>query len=147
MNKNRTLTWAAIGAIVAVLLVFLGHILDLRQPRLALEQQIAYNWLTLLLSPAAFLLRLTRPDDFIVPSFPFAVLAVVLNAMWYLVARKTWLALRSVSREAIAEEPQLAVAGSQNLRSSRRVALAHERGLAESSEAVLSEDFAETLSK
>lgn len=69
MKKNRTLVCAAAGAVIAALLIFFGHLLDVRQAVPRLDEQIAFNWLTLLLSPAAFLLRLTRPDDFIAPSF------------------------------------------------------------------------------
>jgi hypothetical protein len=88
MNKNQSRVYSAAGAIVALLLVLAGHLLDIREPRLPLERQVAYNWLTLLLSPPAFLLRMTRPDDFIIPSVSFAVYAVILNAIWYSIAGK-----------------------------------------------------------
>lgn len=93
MNRNRTFVYAAAGALIALLLIVIGHLLDLREPRPPLERQVAYNWLTLLLAPPAFLLRLTRPDDFIVPSATFAFSALILNALWYGIARRLYLAL------------------------------------------------------
>jgi hypothetical protein len=90
MKKPRTLQFATAGAFISLLLAAVGHRLDLAVPAIRLDQQVLYNWLSLILSPASFLLRLRNPDGPIVPGFLFAGAAIALNALWYAAVRNIY---------------------------------------------------------
>jgi hypothetical protein len=90
MKKPRTLQFAVAGAFLSSLLAAVGHRMDLAVPALRLDQQVLYNWIALILSPASFLLRLRNPDGPIVPGFLFAAAAIALNALWYATVRSIY---------------------------------------------------------
>jgi len=116
MKKPRTLHFAAAGAFISLMLAVAGHRMDSAIPATHLEQQVLYNWLALILSPASFLLRLTDPDAPIVPSVSFAAAVIALNALWYAAARHLYLVLaRPAPRPALAS-----VAGSASSLASPR---------------------------
>jgi hypothetical protein len=93
MKKPRTLQFAAAGASISLMLVAVGYRIDAAVPAITLDQQVLYNWLTLLLSPASFLVRLTNPDAPIVPSAAFAAGVIAINALWYAAARHIYLVI------------------------------------------------------
>jgi hypothetical protein len=91
MKKPRTLQFATAGAFISLLLAAVGHRMDLAVPAIRLDQQVLYNWLSLIFAPASFLLRLRNPDGLIVPGFLFAAAAIALNALWYAAVRNVYL--------------------------------------------------------
>jgi len=81
--KSKVARYAAIGAIVSLLFAAIGHRFDAAVPAIPLNDQVLFNWLTLILAPVSFLLRFNDPDAAIVPGLSFALGAAVLNACWY----------------------------------------------------------------
>ena len=122
MKKPRTLRFAAAGAFIALLLAVAGRRIDAAVPAIHLDQQVFYNWLALLLSPASFLLRSTNPDGPIVPSVSFAAVTIALNALWYATAHHVYLLVaRPANAMVSATEPAwIAIPGSSNSSSPRR---------------------------
>jgi hypothetical protein len=97
-NKPSTLRYAAIGAAVSLLLAAAGQRMDSAIPAIPLDQQVFYNWLTVLLSPASFLMRLRDPDGAVVPSVSFVVVAALFNAFWYAFVSRSCRGLRQALR-------------------------------------------------
>jgi hypothetical protein len=83
VRKLRVARVAAVGAFVSLSLAAIGYRLDTAVPAISLDRQILYNWLTLLLSPISFLLRLKEPDSAIVPGIFFVLIAAASNAALY----------------------------------------------------------------
>lgn len=111
MKKPRTVPFAAAGAFLSLLLAAVGHRMDLAVPAIRLDQQVLYNWITLILSPASFLLRLRNPDGPIVPSFFFATAAIALNALWYASVRTIYMVVaQPANLRPSVTSPALAVA-------------------------------------
>jgi hypothetical protein len=116
MKKPRTLQFAASGAFISVLLAAVGHRMDLAVPAIRLDQQVLYNWLLLILSPASFLLRLRNPDGPIVPGFLFAAAAIALNALWYAAVRNIYLVIAHPAdlRPSVSSPASAVAAGSSH---------------------------------
>jgi len=103
--KNRTLHFAVSGAGVALSLSIAGRLMDGAAPAIPLDRQLFYNWLSLILSPASFLLRLRDPDGPVVPGLFFVGVSAALNALWYAFAFSVYISLarkRSASLPAAA---------------------------------------------
>jgi hypothetical protein len=109
MKKPRTFQFAAAGAFISLLLAAVGHRMDLAVPAIRLDQQVLYNWTTLILSPASFLLRLRNPDGLIIPGFLFAAAAIALNALWYASVRTVYVIVAQPANLRVTS-PALAVA-------------------------------------
>ncbi len=122
MKKPRTLRFAAAGSFIALLLAIAGRRIDAAVPAIHLDQQVFYNWLALVLSPASFLLRSTNPDGPIVPSAAFAAVTITLNALWYATAHHVYLlVVKPANAMVSATEPAwIAIPGSSSSSSPRR---------------------------
>jgi len=82
MNK-RVFQFALAGLLAALALQLAGYHLDHTVPRLTLENQAFYNWLTLFFSPVAFFLRLANPDGPIVAGWTTFLVSILSNAFLF----------------------------------------------------------------
>lgn len=83
MKNKQLFQFAFAGLLAALVLQAVGYRMDLAVTHVHLGNQVAYNWLTLCLTPVAFFLRLGNPDA---PLFAgWSTFAVVLfsNALMY----------------------------------------------------------------
>ncbi len=83
MKNKRMLQFAIVGLLAAMVLQAVGYRMDQAAPHFKLEDQVFYNWLTLLFSPLAFLLRLHAPDGPIVLNWKFFLVALFGNVILY----------------------------------------------------------------
>jgi hypothetical protein len=107
-DKPRLARFAALGALVSLCFAAVGHRLDAAVPAIPLDHQLLYNWATLLLSPASFLLRVGDPDGAIVPSLSFVIVAAACNASWYALLFWSLPALRNTLRLPVDSTSSLA---------------------------------------
>lgn len=84
-NNKHALQFALAGLLIALVLQLVGYLLDHAAPRLTLENQVLYNWLTLVLSPVAFFLRLGDADGPIVAGWTTFLITLFTNALLYAV--------------------------------------------------------------
>jgi len=83
MKNKRVFQFAIAGLLAGLTLELVGYRLDHLVPRLALENQVIYNWLTLFFSPVAFVLRLANPDGPIVGGWTTFFVALFSNVILY----------------------------------------------------------------
>jgi len=83
MKNKRVFQFAIAGLLAALALQLVGYRLDHAVPRLALENQVLYNWLTLFFSPVAFFLRLANPDGAIVGGWTTFLAVLISNVVLY----------------------------------------------------------------
>jgi len=80
---KRAIQFALAGLLIALALQIVGYRFDHAVPRVTLERQALYNWLTLLSSPAAFFLRLGNPEGPIVAGWTTFFIVLFSNAILY----------------------------------------------------------------
>jgi len=83
MKNKRVVQFALAGLLIALALQLKGYQLDHAVPRVALQNQTLYNWLTLFFSPVAFFLRLGKPDVPIVSGWITSLIVIFGNALVY----------------------------------------------------------------
>lgn len=88
MKNNRIFQFAVAGFSTALLLLAVGYAADHAAVRVPLEEQVLYNWLSLLFTPIIVLFRLTNPDGPIVASWSAAVICMLVNAGYYALSGK-----------------------------------------------------------
>ncbi len=86
MRNKRVLQFSLAGLLIALALQVAGYLIDHAVPRIALGDQAVYNWLTLLLSPASFFLRLGDPEGPIVAGWSSFLVVLPSNALLYAVS-------------------------------------------------------------
>jgi len=98
MKNKRVFQFALAGLVVALALQMAGYRMDHAVPRIPLDNQVIYNWLTLFFSPVAFFLRIGSPEGPIVGGWRtfFAVLAsnAFLYAALYCIAQAFFVRLQ-----------------------------------------------------
>jgi len=104
MKNARVFQFAAAGLLVALVLQLAGYSLDHTVPRVTLENQALYNWLTLFFSPMAFFLRLGNPEGPIVAGWATLFIVLTSNAFLYAVLWGTGRAFIHRLRYKIAHE-------------------------------------------
>ena len=83
MRNKRVLQFALAGLLIALALEVAGYGMDQAVPRTALGDQAVYNWLTLLFSPFALILRLSNPEGPIVAGWNSFFVVLLANAFLY----------------------------------------------------------------
>lgn len=83
MKNKRVLQFALAGVVIALALLLAGCLLDHVAPRVTLENQALYNWLTFFFSPVAFFLRLDNPDAPIVAGWITFFVVLFSNGLLY----------------------------------------------------------------
>jgi len=83
MKNKRVLQFGLVGLLTALTLQLVGYRLDHAVPRVALESQMLYNWLTLFFSPVAFFLRLGNPDTPVATGWTTFFIILLSNGLLY----------------------------------------------------------------
>ena len=88
MKNKRIFQFAMTGLLLAFALEAWGYAMDYVAPRPLLGDPALYNWLTLLLSPLGFFIRLGNPEGPIVTGWRSFLAVVMSNALLYAVLCK-----------------------------------------------------------
>jgi len=83
MKNKRMSQFAFAGLLTALVLQAVGYSMDQAVPHIQLGNQVAYNSLTLFLSPVAFFLRIASPDAPIFKGWSSLLVVLFSNVILY----------------------------------------------------------------